>query len=107
MYEELKKKYNEAFKREVTDREIAEALYEQNQQYAQELSDMEGELCETRDLLKAEQAKQARAVSESMYDLVEKIENLQAIPCEDKTITITIHGETVRFDCDIRGLYED
>lgn len=107
MYADIKKEYEKVFKRDLTDVEIAEALYEKNQSLLEELESNEEEISELRSMLQAEREKEKRAVSDEMYGLVRKIEDLKSIPCQSKTVYVTIGEDGVRIDLNVRGMYED
>lgn len=107
MYEDEKRRYEQVYQRELTDKEMAEAMYERWQDTEEKRVRLLSDYDELREEYgKAMDELRKPRVPDKWVDMVAKIEDIQIIPAKNKTIYITIDENGVRIDCNIVGMFE-
>ena len=108
-FKETKDKYELIFHRELSDREIAEAVLEK---YNDLLSDYNA-LMEDHDELQADYAKaitelkNTPQMDEKYIEMVEKIKAIMSVPARWHEVNVSIDDDEYRISCHLTGMYEE
>lgn len=106
-YRKTKAKYDEAFKRELSDIEVAEALNEKVLQLEEDLEAAEEELSEYQQLYKEAVSKLGEEIPSDLRELCNKIKAIRHIPAEEHEITIILSDYETKINVNLKGILDE
>lgn len=105
-YRKVKEKYEEVFRRSLSDKEIAEGLNEKVSELEKEIEDLEEQLYDAKTMYREESNKPK--MSERWAETIAKVESIMQIPAEEHIVRITIGDYSgVEISFEVKGWKDD